>query len=219
MLHNRTLYKERELDQCHDTYLSSNAWIIPWRNYLYTFVDVFGLIFCNSLVGCSPRVSRLIWMLHLSWTLPFLLPVLICICKLILAFTKLERYVWIGISWDLIFKFCERWCSNLRQLLLFHHIWAPCLSHFFGQLALIVHTEQRYYIYRDRREGGTSETVGTLKERKKISSYEVKWSNSYSKINPSKTQVIGEINFIRVGLFDSEVGDKFRSWGFGCWVV
>lgn len=137
---------------------------------------------------------------------------------LILAFIELESAIWTGLSSHFILKYCERWYSSYKIIV--------AISLYLGTLLItsfwsddITCTSWLNTVCGDQRKGQTSKTVGILKERKKYFSYKVKWFNSYSKIDPSKTLVVGKTNFIRVGMFESEVDDKFRSWYFGCCVV
>lgn len=139
------------------------------------------------------------------------------LCKIILAFIKLERSIWIGFSSDFILKYCERWCNSSETIVAILSYLGTCLSSLFGQLVLIMHDDWRLFMEMEGKEELQKQQASW--KRKKNSSYKVKWSNSYSEINPSKTLAIGETNFIRMGMFDSGVGDKFRSWDFGWCVV
>ena len=121
-----TLYKDRDLDHCHETYLHSNAWIMSWRNY-----SILTRTLCECFWAFISWVSRWIWMIHLPWTLPFLLPVLVCIHKLILTFIKLERSIWIGFSSDFI-RYCERWCNSYEIVVANSSYLGSCLSHLFS---------------------------------------------------------------------------------------
>lgn len=152
IVYNQTLYKERDLDQCHETHLPSKAWIMPWRNYsiftcilLWMFMGIYFITKIHEL-GCSPRVSRWIWMTYLPWTLPFFVSVLICPCKIILAFIKLGRSIWIGFSSDFILKYCERWCNSSETIVAILSYLGTCLSNLFGQLVLIVHADWRLFM-------------------------------------------------------------------------
>lgn len=127
---------------------------------------------------------------------------------------QIGKGCWIGFSTHLVLEYCEKVTQQLQD--------GVAISSHLGTLLVtslrsvdLNCAEWLNTIYGDRREGATSEAVGILKERKKFSSCKVKWFNSYSKIDPSKIPV-GETNFIRVGMFDPEVGDKFRSWHLGC---
>lgn len=186
---------------------------MPGRNHsiftsilLWMFEGIYSMIKWDS---CFSEVLRWMWVSHLLWTLPFLLPVLVCICKLILAFA-----VWIIFNSDFLLKYMKVTDRAVIRLRLPSCPWALCLVTplclldfnctnwvlLFMEIRKREELQKQWASFRKGRHFLVTKLSDPTALAKWIQAKPTYWQN----------------NFIRVGMFGSVVEDKFRSWDFGC---